>query len=108
MIKSSGISVYPSQVEDVLNSHPEVLMSCVIGVSDEYKIQKVKAFVSLRNPEKAGKDMEEKLLRHCRTSLIKWSIPSEIEFRKEFPKTMIGKISFKELEKEEKEKIIIK
>jgi len=54
--------------------------------------------------EKAGKEMEDSLLQYCGLNLLKWSIPSQIEFRKDFPKTLIGKVSFKELEKEEAQK----
>ena len=104
MIKSSGFNVYPAQVEDVLYKHPDVLEACVIGVPDEEQVQKVKAFVVLKDPNKDSKEMEAKLINYCNENLIKWSCPREIEFSSELPKTLVGKIDFKQLEQQEKER----
>jgi long-chain acyl-CoA synthetase len=104
MIKSAGIIVYPGQVEEVLLNHPDVEAACVIGTPDRYQGEKVKGFVILKEPLRAGKEMEEILINHCRKSLIRWSCPSEVEFRKDLPLTPAGKIAFKELEKEAVEK----
>jgi len=101
MIKVSGVSVYPTQVEECLNSHPDVALSCVIGVPDEYQIQRLKAFVVLADPSKASPEIETKLKNHCEKNLIKWSCPKEIEFRRELPKTLVGKIAYRELEEQE-------
>ena len=105
MIKSSGFNVYPAQVEDVLYKHPDVLEACVIGVPDEIQIQKVKAFVVLKDPTKESEEMEDKLITHCTENLIKWSCPREIEFCKQLPKTLVGKVDFKQLEEQEKERL---
>jgi long-chain acyl-CoA synthetase len=101
MIKSSGYNVYPAQVEDVLYKHPEVLEACVIGVPDEKMIQKVKAFVVLKDPNKGKSELETELIQFCKENLLKWSCPREIEFTKQFPKTLVGKIDFKKLEEQE-------
>jgi long-chain acyl-CoA synthetase len=101
MIKSSGMNVYPAHVEDVLYQHPDVDKACIIGVPDESQVQRVKGFVVLKDPSKAGTEMEETLIEHCRKNLIKWSCPREIEFRTNLPTTLIGKVAFKELEQEE-------
>ena len=101
MIKSSGMNVYPAQVEDILCLHPEVEGACIIGVPDESQVQRVKGFVVLKDPGKAGPEMENALIDHCREHLIKWSCPREIEFRKTLPKTIVGKIAYKVLEEEE-------
>ena len=101
MIKSSGMNVYPAQVEDILYRHPEVKDACVIGVPDEGQVQRVKAFVVLKDMNKAGEAMEEELIRHCREQLIKWSCPREIEFREILPCTLVGKIAYNALEQEE-------
>jgi long-chain acyl-CoA synthetase len=105
MIKSSGMNVYPSQVEEVLCRHPDVVQACVIGVPDQAQVERVKAFVVLRDPAAAGPAMQEKLIAHCREHLIKWSCPREIEFRCELPCTRIGKIDFRKLTDEEIAKI---
>jgi len=101
MIKSSGMNVYPAQVEDVLYQHPDVREACIIGVPDEAQVQRVKGFVVLKDPAKADPDMERNLIAHCQEHLIKWSCPREIEFRETLPKTLVGKIAFNTLEQEE-------
>jgi len=105
MIKSSGYNVYPSQIEDILYKHPDVLEACVIGVPDEKLIQKVKAFVVLKDQKKEGVEMEKELINFCQQNLLKWSCPREIEFSKQLPKTLVGKIDFKILEEQEKIKL---
>jgi len=105
MIKSSGFNVYPAQVEDVLYKHPDVLEACVIGIPDEKQVHKVKAFVVLKDPNKESEEMREKLIEHCNQNIIKWSCPREIEFRTQLPKTLVGKIDFKQLENQEKERL---
>jgi len=101
MIKSSGMNVYPAQVEAVLYQHPEVRDACVIGVPDETQVERVKAVVVLRDPTKATARMTEDLISHCRDRLIKWSCPREIEFRESLPLTRVGKIAYTVLEEEE-------
>ncbi|MFX1376413.1 MAG: AMP-binding protein [Promethearchaeota archaeon] len=105
MIKSSGFNVYPAQVEDVLYKHPDVLEACVIGVPDEKQVQKVKAYVVLKDLNKESAEMKETLITFCQEHLLKWSCPREIEFSRELPKTLVGKIDFKKLEEQEAAKI---
>jgi long-chain acyl-CoA synthetase len=105
MIKSSGMNVYPAQVEDVLYRHPDVLSACVIGVPDEKQVQRVKGFVVLKDKTKAGPEMEKALIAHCQEHLIRWSCPREIEFRDILPCTLVGKVAFNTLEKEEVAKL---
>jgi long-chain acyl-CoA synthetase len=101
MIKSSGMNVYPAQVEDILYRHPKVQDACVVGVPDEAQVQVVKAFVVLKDPTDERPEMKQELIDHCREHLIKWSCPRSIEFRKDLPKTLVGKVAFNVLEKEE-------
>jgi long-chain acyl-CoA synthetase len=101
MIKSSGMNVYPAHVENILYRHPDVSAACVIGVPDEVQMERVKAFVVLKDPKKVGPEMEQSLINYCREHLIKWSCPREVEFRDSLPLTRVGKIAFNELEKEE-------
>jgi len=105
MIKSSGMNVYPVQVEAVLDKHPDVAAVCVIGVPDEAQVEKVKAFVVLKDAAKASPEMEKTLINYCRDSLIKWSCPREVEFTDKLPLTKVGKIAYTELEKQEIEKL---
>jgi len=105
MIKSSGMNVYPAQVEELLNQHPAVDAACVIGVPDERQGERVKGFVVLKDGQPGDVEMEKSLIAHCREQLIKWSCPREIEFRTELPKTLVGKIDFKLLEEEERARL---
>ena len=100
MIKSSGFNVYPAEVETVLERHPAVASACVIGVPDPAQGQRVKAFVKLSDPADAGDALAAELLEHCRSELIKWSCPRDVEFREEFPLTKVGKIDYLALERE--------
>jgi len=104
IIISSGMNVYPSQIEDVLDSHPAVALSCVIGVPHPHKMTSVKAFVALKDQSMESKEFAKELIVYCQEHLIKWSCPEEIEFRKELPLTLIGKVAYGILEKEELEK----
>ncbi len=106
MIKSSGMNVYPAQVEDLLYQHPKVEEACVIGVPDPEQVERVKAFVvkapGVEDDETA---LEKELIDHCRQQLIKWSCPRSIEFRPQLPTTLVGKVAFKVLEDEELEQM---
>lgn len=101
MIKSSGMNVYPVQVEEALYRHPDVMEACVIGIPDEQQVQRVKAFIVLKDPSRACPDLEQQIINHCREYLIRWSCPREVEFRDTLPKTLVGKAAFNVLEKEE-------
>jgi long-chain acyl-CoA synthetase len=105
MIKSSGMNVYPAQVEAVLYQHPDVRDACVIGIPDESQVERVKAFVVLKDNTREGPDMANALIDHCRENLIKWSCPRDVEFRDSLPLTRVGKIAYVELEKEEIERL---
>jgi long-chain acyl-CoA synthetase len=104
MIITSGYNVYPSQVENAIDAHEKVLMSCVIGVPDSYRMQKVKAFVVLRPNILPTPALKEEILEHCRKNVAKYAMPYDIEFRSELPKTLVGKVAYTVLEKEELEK----
>ncbi|MCQ2558807.1 MAG: AMP-binding protein, partial [Oscillospiraceae bacterium] len=105
MIISSGYNVYPAQLENILDAHEYVQMSCVIGVPDSYKMQKVKAFVKL-NPNIAPNDeTKNAILDYCRKNIAKYAMPYDIEFREELPKTLVGKVAYRVLEEEELAKI---
>ena len=100
VIISSGYNIYPSYVESVINKHPAVLTSTVIGVSHPYKVQVAKAYVILKEGFEASETLKREILDHCSKSLAKYSMPAYIEFRNSLPRTLVGKIAYKELEKE--------
>ena len=101
MIVTSGYNVYPSQVENVIDAHPDVLMCTVIGVKDDYRMQRVKAFVVLKPGIEATQAIQKQIMDYCSARLPKYALPRELEFRTELPKTLVGKVAFTVLEKEE-------
>jgi long-chain acyl-CoA synthetase len=101
IIKTSGISVYPSQIEDVLNKHPAVRLSCVIGVTHPTKVQVPKGFVTLNDGWEAGPTLEQELIALCRKELLPHSCPRCIEFRDRLPLTLVGKVAYRSLEEQE-------
>lgn len=104
MIITSGYNVYPSQLENIIDGHKKVLLSCVIGVKDSYKMQRVKAFVVLRPEYTPSEAVRQELLAYCRERIAKYAMPYEIEFREELPKTLVGKVAYRVLEEEEEAK----
>jgi long-chain acyl-CoA synthetase len=94
LIIVSGANVYPSEVEEVLLAHPSVAEAAVIGVPDERRGEKPKAFVVPRDGVTVDTDA---LLEHCRANLSSYKVPAAIEVRAELPKTMIGKVLRREL-----------
>ena len=105
MIVTSGYNVYPAQIENILDAHEYVQMSCVIGVPDSYKMQKVKAFVKLAAGVEANDATKQAILDHCRKHVAKYAMPYDIEFKAEMPKTLVGKVAYRVLGEEELAKI---
>ena len=102
LILVGGFNVYPRNVEEGIYRHPAVEEVTVIGVPDEYQGQSVKAFVKLKADQSLNAD---ELTAFLREQLGKHEIPRHIEFRSELPKTMVGKLSKKELVQEELAKL---
>ncbi len=99
MLKVSGVSVYPMQVEQVLEMHDSVFRACVVGVPDDYQMTSVKAYVVLEDASQATDETKKALMKHCAKHLIKWSVPRAIEFRDKLPTTLVGKVEYSALEK---------
>lgn len=98
LIICSGYNVYPRQIEEAFYTHDAVEEVTVIGIPDTYRGEAPKAFVKLKDGQAASAD---ELLKHLEAKISKIEIPAEIEFRDSLPKTMIGKLSRKELKAEE-------
>ena len=92
MLKVSGMYVSPFEVEAALSSHPDVLEAAVVGWFDEQKLIKPKAFVVLKEPNKANDALAHALQEHVKQKLAAFKYPRWIEFRNELPKTATGKI----------------
>ncbi|MCB1304151.1 MAG: AMP-binding protein, partial [Leptospiraceae bacterium] len=102
LIISGGYNVYPSEVEEVIYSHEDVLEASVIGIPDAKKGESVKAFVVTVS----GSHLNETALNeYLAARLIKYKLPASIEFRESLPKSPIGKILKKELAREELDRL---
>ena len=95
MIVVSGFNVYPSMIEEVLDSHKAVKQACVIGIPHQYKVQVPKAFLILNDGYKFDKKLEKELNEACKNKLAVFSVPKEYEICKELPKTLYGKVARK-------------
>lgn len=101
MIIAGGFNIYPREVEEVLFEHPAIQEAAVVGVPDPYRGETVKAYIVL----KEGMQLSEKELeKFCRERLASYKIPRLVEFRKELPKSTIGKVLRRVLLDEEMQK----
>ena len=98
MIITSGYNVYPSQIENILEQHEAVRRSCVIGVPDPYKMQKVKAFVVLADGYEDTPELRESIMEHCRQHIAKYALPYVIEVKDSLPTTLVGKVAYTQLQ----------
>ncbi|MBC2744032.1 MAG: long-chain fatty acid--CoA ligase, partial [Desulfosarcina sp.] len=94
MIISGGFNVYPRDIEEVFFEHPKVMEATVIGIPHPKRGEAVKVFVVLKEGQTAT---TEELLKYCEDKLAKYKWPTEIEFRKDLPKTNVGKVLKKDL-----------
>ena len=98
MIITNGYNVYPSQIENILEGHPAVQRSCVIGVPDPLKMQKVKAFIVLRDGVSDTPELRDSIMAHCKRHIAKYALPAEIEVRDSLPTTLVGKVAYTQLQ----------
>ena len=101
MIITSGYNVYPSQLESIIDAHPKVNLSCVIGVPDPVRVQKVKAFIVPAEGVAPSEELRRELDAYCREKIARYAIPREFEFRESLPTTLVGKVAYRVLEEEE-------
>lgn len=97
MIITSGYNVYPSHIEEVIESHPAVLQCTVVGVPHPYKQEVPKAFVVLKEGFH-GLFIKAEIREYCRKNLAKYMVPKDIVYRKKLPTTKLGKVDFKKLQ----------
>ena len=100
MIISSGYNIYPSQLENIIDGHEKVLLSCVIGVKDPYRMQRIKAYIVPMPGIPPSEALRQELLDYCAQRIAKYAMPREIEFRESLPKTLVGKVAYRVLEEE--------
>ncbi|MCC7355412.1 MAG: long-chain fatty acid--CoA ligase [Anaerolineae bacterium] len=102
LIIVSGYNVVPREVEEVLFTHPKVMEAVVIGVADQYRNERVKAFIVLKAGETATAD---EIIAFCRERLAPYKVPRFVDFRSELPRTMVGKFLRRVRVEEEKAKM---
>ena len=98
-IKHKGYRVSASEIESVLQEHPAVIASCVVGVPDEKVGERIKAYVVLKGDIKGITGYA--LIKWCRETLVSYKIPHYIEFRDMLPKSKVGKLLRREIRSEE-------
>ena len=102
MIIAGGFNIYPRDVEEVLYQHPKVREAVVAGIPDPYRGETVKAYIVLKEGETAT---EREIIEFCRANMARYKVPTAVEFRRELPKTLVGKMLRRVLIEEEKAKL---
>jgi long-chain acyl-CoA synthetase len=102
-IKHKGYRVSASEIEAILQEHPAVVSSCVVGVPDEKVGNRIKAYVVLKEDIKGMTGYD--LIRWCREKLVSYKVPHYIEFRDMLPKSKVGKLLRREIRSEEKKRV---
>lgn len=103
VIKSKGYRISASEVEAVLQEHPSVVESCVVGVPDKKVGERIKAFVVLKSDVKGISGYD--LIKWCRKRLVDYKVPNYIEFRDMLPKSKVGKLLRREIRSEERKRL---
>lgn len=101
MIKTRGENVYPREVEEALYRHPKIKEAVVVGIPDEFSVEVIKAYVVLKERERAT---EDDIIEFCRKELARFKVPKIVEFRESLPKTFVGKVLRRVLLEEELKK----
>ena len=104
MIISSGYNIYPAQLENIFDANELVQMSCVIGVPDAYRMHRPKVFVTLKPGVPATEETRKAIMDYASKHIAKYAMPKELEFRDSLPKTLVGKVAYRQLEEEEEAK----
>ena len=100
MIITNGYNVYPGQIENIIDGIDEVAYSCVIGVKDPRRMQRVRAYIALMDGVEGSDELREKIMTALRENVAGYALPKEIIFRRELPKTLVGKVAYRLLEEE--------
>jgi long-chain acyl-CoA synthetase len=99
LIKCGGFQVWPREVEEILMMHPAIAEVCVAGIPDPRQVEAVKAWVVFKEGQQAT---DEELHNFCREKITGYKVPRFFEFRKDLPKTLVGKVLRRILQEEEK------
>ena len=97
MIVSSGYNIYPGQIEKIILEHPYVEKCAVVGVPHPYKKEVVKAYIVLKKGLVLNSEIKKSIKSHCEKNIASYALPYAYGYRKELPKTKIGKVAYNEL-----------
>lgn len=97
VIISSGYNIYPQMIERAAEMHPKVRRCCVTGVKDEYRMERVKAFVVLWEKAEDEALMRAEITEHLKSYVARYALPSSIEFVEALPTNAVGKIQYSKL-----------
>ena len=100
MIISSGYNIYPNYMEDIIKKHEYVDTCVVIGIPHPYKKQVPKAYIVLKDGIKPTANVKKSIKKYCEENFVRYSWPYEYEYKDVLPKTLIGKVAYRDLEKE--------
>ena len=98
VIISNGYNLYPTYIEEIINAHPSVLTSTVVGIPHPKKVQVAKAYIVLKEGVEPSKALLKEIKNYLAENLSSYSLPSEYEFRDSLPKTLVGKVAYTKLE----------
>ncbi|MBG0788888.1 MAG: long-chain fatty acid--CoA ligase [Desulfovibrionaceae bacterium] len=102
LIISGGYNIYPREIDEVLHTHPKIKEAVSVGIPHEARGEIVKAFVVVQD----GEDLTRaEVIAYCREKLANYKVPKKVEFRKDLPKTMVGKVLRRALREEEEAKL---
>ncbi len=102
MIVSSGYNIYPSYIESIIKGNKYVSDCVVVGIPHPYKKQVAKAYIVLKDGIADNNNIRREIKKYCEDNLVRYSWPYEYEYRRELPKTLVGKVAYRELEKGDK------
>ena len=100
MIITNGYNVYPSQVENAIDGCEEVSYSCVIGVKDPRRMQRIRAYVVLKDGYEPTEETRMSIMEQLAVHVAAYALPKELVFKDSMPKTLVGKVAYRVLEKE--------
>lgn len=103
MIVSSGYNIYPGQIEEIISSHPYVKTCAVVGVPHPYKKEVIKAYIVLKDNIELTSEVKRSIKSYCEKNIASYSLPYAYGYRKELPKTLVGKVAYRKLLNDEEE-----
>ena len=105
MIISNGYNIYPIELEEIIRKCPLVEDCIVVAIPHKIKNQTPKAVIILKPGIEANLNVRTEIKKYCLDNIAKYAMPREIEFREQLPKTLVGKVAYRQLEEEELAKL---